>query len=281
MFLDWGDGWKSVNDHAEDVAALAGFSIQWGTDDLAEQPEPSVMSFTLRDRTGWLTGRALTLAGARVLVQISEQPTWGMLRDDMDSWSAQHMRVEAMHQAYTPGLPSSTSSTAITLFDGLVQNGGDARPHGDGWLLELSASGRMILWKRLQKQGPTSSDARYAGLHWVAGMSGRVEELNRRAADADAPRVSVSGLTSTDSMAAYKTDDYPSQLDLLHRTFAHESMWPIWYEYPDRAVSRLDYMPFGVPVTLGVDTVGRFTVTDWTGETLDGLDAAEIIIDDE
>ena len=50
------------------------FSIQWGTDDLAEQPEPSVMSFTLRDRTGWLTGRALTLAGARVLVQISEQP---------------------------------------------------------------------------------------------------------------------------------------------------------------------------------------------------------------
>ena len=23
MFLDWGDGWKSVNDHAEDVAALA------------------------------------------------------------------------------------------------------------------------------------------------------------------------------------------------------------------------------------------------------------------
>ena len=133
MFLDWGDGWKSVNDHAEDVAALAGFSIQWGTDDLAEQPEPSVMSFTLRDRTGWLTGRALTLAGARVLVQISEQPTWGMLRDEMGPWSAQHMRVEAMHQAYTPGLPSSTSSTAITLFDGLVQNGGDARPHGDGW----------------------------------------------------------------------------------------------------------------------------------------------------
>ena len=31
-----------------------------------------------------------------------------------------------MHQAYTPDLPSSTSSTAITLFDGLVQNGGDA-----------------------------------------------------------------------------------------------------------------------------------------------------------
>ena len=100
--------------------------------------------------------------------------------------------------------------------------------------------------------------------------------------DADAPRVSVSGLTSTDSMAAYKTDDYPSQLDLLHRTFAHESMWPIWYEYPDRAVSRLDYMPFGVPVTLG----GRYRGTvhrDRTGpeRRLDGLDAAEIIIDDE
>ena len=147
MFLDWGDGWVAVNDHDNDVAALDGFSIQWGTDDLAEQPEPSVMSFTLRDRTGWLTGRALTLAGARVLVQISEQPTWGMLRDDMGPWSAQHMRVEAMHQAYTPGLPSSTSSTAITLFDGLVQNGGDARPHDP--VEEIAEAGANVIRRQV------------------------------------------------------------------------------------------------------------------------------------
>ena len=128
MFLDWGDGWVAVNDHDNDVAALDGFSIQWGTDGIDQQPDPSVMTFRLRDSTGWLTGRALTLAGARVLVQISAQPTWGMLRDDMGAWSAQRMRLDAMHQAYTPGNPSGKSSAATTLFDGLVQNGGEARP---------------------------------------------------------------------------------------------------------------------------------------------------------
>ena len=281
MFLDWGDGWVAVNDHDNDVAALDGFSIQWGTDDLAEQPDPSVMSFTLRDRTGWLTGRALTLAGARVLVQISEQPTWGMLRADMGPWSAQRMRLDAMHQAYTPGLPSSTSSTATTLFDGLIQNGGETRPHGDGWMLDLSASSRMVLWKRMRKQGPVSSDARYANTHWVGGTAQRVAELNRRAVESGAPTVSVSGLDAIASLAPYRLDDYPSQLDLLHRTFAHEHAWPVWYEYPDRDASRLDYMPFGLPVTIGADAAGRLTVTDWTSETLDGLDAADVITDDE
>lgn len=52
MFLDWGDGWVAVNDHDNDVAALDGFSIQWGTDGIDQQPEPSVMTFRLRDSTG-------------------------------------------------------------------------------------------------------------------------------------------------------------------------------------------------------------------------------------
>ena len=281
MFLDWGDGWVAVNDHDNDVAALDGFSIQWGTDGIDQQPDPSVMTFRLRDATGWLTGRALTLAGARVLVQISEQPTWGMLRPDIGAWSAQRMRLAVLHQAYTPGNPSGKSSTATTLFDGLVQNGGEARPHGGGWLLELSASSRMILWKRLQKQGPVSSDARYTGLHWVGTTAERLTELNRRAKEAHAPQANVNGLDTTASVAPYRTDDCPSQLDLLHRTYAHSRMWPIWYEYPDRDASRIDYMPFGAPASIGIDDTARLTVTDWTGETLDGLDAADVITDDE
>ena len=58
-------------------------------------------------------------------------------------------------------------------------------------------------------------------------------------------------------------------------------MWPIWYEYPDRDASRIDYMPFGAPASIGIDDTARLTVTDWTGETLDGLDATDIITDDE
>ena len=203
------------------------------------------------------------------------------LSDDMGAWSAQRMRLDAMHQAYTPGNPSGKSSAATTLFDGLVQNGGEARTRGDGWLLELSASSRMILWKRMQKQGPISSDARYTGLHWVGTMAERLTELNRRAGEADAPQANANGLPITASVAPYRTDDYPSQLALLHRLYAHSRMWPLWYEYPDRDASRIDYMPFGAPASIGIDDTARLTVTDWTGETLDGLDAADVITDDE
>ena len=162
MFLDWGDGWKSVNDHAEDVAALAGFSIQWGTDDLAEQPEPSVMSFTLRDRTGWLTGRALTLAGARVLVQISEQPTWGMLRDDMGPWSAQHTRVEAMHQAYTPGLPSKFAIVAPQdLYFGLgrmYESLRESAPHSSRRIAAFRSRAEAERWLDAPVDEPAEAD---------------------------------------------------------------------------------------------------------------------------
>ena len=112
-------------------------------------------------------------------------------------------------------------------------------------------------------------------------MAERLTELNRRAGEADAPQANANGLPITASVAPYRTDDYPSQLALLHRLYAHSRMWPLWYEYPDRDASRIDYMPFGAPASIGIDDTARLTVTDWTGETLDGLDAADVITDDE
>ena len=76
MFIDTGNGsgWTPVNDSTKDIAALDSFVIDWGSDGIDEQPEPAVMSFTLRDRTGRLAGQALTLAGMKVIVQFSDQP---------------------------------------------------------------------------------------------------------------------------------------------------------------------------------------------------------------
>lgn len=280
MFIDWGAGWTPLNDHTRDVAALDSLSIRWGTDDITEQTEPSVMNFTLHDRTGWLTGRALTLAGAQIVLQVSGQPTWGMLRTDQGTWAQQTGTLGRLHQTYTPPVPDSPQSTAVTLFHGIVSTGGEATPHrAGGWKLALSASSRMILWKRMQSDGPTSSDARYTGLHWVGTGGERLAELNKRAQTASAPTADPAGLTPVAAPAPY-ADDNPSQLDLLHRLFAHLSDWPIWYEYPDRDTSRISCMTFGSPVIVGITDTGRLTVASDTGETFDGLDAADIITDD-
>ena len=76
MFIDTGNGWTPVNDSAKDIAALDSFTIDWGSDSIDEQPEPAVMTFTLRDKTGRLAGQALTLAGMKVIMQFSDQPRW-------------------------------------------------------------------------------------------------------------------------------------------------------------------------------------------------------------
>ena len=86
MFIDTGNGWTPVNDSAKDIAALDSFTIDWGSDSIDEQPEPAVMSFTLRDRTGRLAGQALTLAGMKVIVQFSDQPRWQDLQPSMGGW---------------------------------------------------------------------------------------------------------------------------------------------------------------------------------------------------
>ena len=78
----------------------------------------------------------------------------------------------------------------------------------------------MVIWKRMATQGPTSGDSRLAGMHWTGTPQQRVDELNRRAQEADAPTVDVTGLELPASVAPYDTDTYPTQLELLHRLFA-------------------------------------------------------------
>ena len=43
MFIDAGDGYANVTGHDGDTAGLAGFTIDWGTDKLDEQPDPNVL----------------------------------------------------------------------------------------------------------------------------------------------------------------------------------------------------------------------------------------------
>lgn len=265
MFIDFGSGWKPVNSHTGSVAALASFTIRWGASEIGKQPDPSVLSFSLRDRAGVIAGRAATLAGSRVLVQISGQPTW----DDMwgvATWRTMKVPLGDLHQTYSPPLPDDPASSATTIFDGIISTGGDAKP-GDNssWAISLSATSRMVLWKRMQAQGPTALLPKYAGLHWVGTPSERLAELNRRARTSGAPEVDTAGLTLPPNVAPYASDSYPSQLDLLRRLFATSPSMPLWCEYPDRASSHIGYMPLASQVVIGAATDGGLYTLDKLG----------------
>lgn len=220
MFIDTGNGtgWTPVNDSTKDVAALDSFTIDWGSDGIDEQPEPAVMSFTLRDRTGRLAGQALTLAGMKVVVQFSNQPRWMDLTPAMGCWRDLRIPIDSLHKMYSPDSPDSPDSPSETMFAGSVSTGGSIEPASDGgWLIKLSATSRMAIWKRLQSQGPTDTAAKWDGAHWIGTPSARLKEMNRRASAQGAPEAQLDGLALPSSVAPYTPSDHPSQLDLLHR----------------------------------------------------------------
>lgn len=275
MFIDAGSGWTPVNDSAKDIAALDSFTIDWGSDTIDEQPEPAVMSFTLRDRTGRLAGQALTLAGMKVVVQFSNQPRWMDLTPAMGSWQDLRITIDSLHKAYSPDSPDSPDSPATTMFAGNVSTGGTVEPTIDGgWLLKLSATSRMALWKRLQSQGPTDPATKWDGAHWIGTPSARLAEMNRRASAQGAPEAQLDGLALPSSVAPYTLSDHPSQLDLLHRLTAGPRL-PQWHEVYDGATSSLRPLFLADPIAVHLTSDGRLSILTG-GETRHALSASDI-----
>ena len=275
MFIDTGNGWTPVNDSTKDIAALDSFTIDWGSDSIDEQPEPAVMSFTLRDRTGRLAGQALTLAGMKVVVQFSNQPRWMDLTPAMGGWRDLRIPIDSLHKTYSPDSPDSPDSPSETMFAGSVSTGGSIEPASDGgWLLKLSATSRMAVWKRLQSQGPTDTAAKWNGAHWIGTPSARLAEMNRRASAQGAPEAQLDGLALPSSVAPYTSSDHPSQLDLLHRLTVGPRL-PQWHEVYDGAASTIRPLFLADPIAVHLSTDGRLNVlTD--GETRYALSAADI-----
>ena len=272
MFIDTGNGWTPVNDSTKDVAALDSFTIDWGSAATGEQPGPTVMSFTLRDRTGRLAGQALTLAGMKVVVQFSNQPRWMDLTPAMGSWRDLRIPIDSLHKTYSPDSPDSPDSPSETMFAGSVSSGG--WPGGGGWLLKLSATSRMAIWKRLQSQGPTDTAAKWNGAHWIGTPSARLKEMNRRASAQGAPEAQLDGLALPSSVAPYTPSDHPSQLDLLHRLTAGPRL-PQWHEVYGGAASTIRPLFLADPIAVHLSTDGRLNVlTD--GETRHALSASDI-----
>ena len=282
MFIDLhdGNGWTPVSDAKHDVAALDSLSVEWGTDTPETQPEPEVMSFDLFDRTGDLAGKSMTLAGCRVLVQLSRQPEWREM--PQTTWSEVEGSTWFVFADWYDGRdPSIPDPAALTLFQGIVSTGGSIEPKHGGWLISLHATGLTVLLKRIQRQGPTSGDAKYAGLHWIGTPEQRLDEINSRAISAAAPTLddgtrqwAVSQLPP--QVSAYKTGDSPSLLDLLHRLTAHSPQWPLWYASHEYSTAEhVRAIPIGVAAQLVMNDLGKIE-TRWNGRTLPALDGSMV-----
>ena len=176
----------TMNTTWSDVPIMSGITIEWGTDDPGTQPDPAVCSFTIVDRDGTIAGDFSSLTGKRLTVSIDD----------------------------------------ALLFEGIIGAGGTIRRHGSSWLIDLTASSRMVLWKRLDDNGPSDMD----GYHWTGQPWERVAELNRRAMQAGAPTADTSGLQLPASVSPYDMQSHPTQLELLHRLYAHLPDLPLWCE---------------------------------------------------
>lgn len=207
--------WRDVAAKA-DVCALARATIQWGTTDVGRQPDPSVLSFTLRDMTGELASDPTQLTGRGVRL-----------------W-------------FGPG--------HTVVFRGVITSGLTIKPLQDGWQLQCTATARMVIWKRLRDEGPDSELSPNINdqLHWNVTPTARIAEMNRRAAAAGAPTIAGDlplNISSKNCIMPQLKGEYPSQLTLLHDSFMDYSL-PMWYEHPDDNTLRALRIGKGAPVCL-------------------------------
>lgn len=271
-------GWESLNDSNKSIAVLSDFTITWGTDKIDTVPDPAVMQLTLNDRSGRLAGNIIRLAGARIICQLSAQPTWNDLTASMGSWQDTNTTLSRFYQSYLPALPDNPESRNITIFDGIISNGGTITDHHTHYLINLTATSRFVLWKRLSKAGPTSTQAKYAGYHWVGSPAERLNEMNRRASLVGAPKADATGIDLPPSVMPYDMNTYPSQFDLLHRLFSHSSHLPIWSEYPDKNQSVIKPLCYAQQVQIRLTASGTISVSTGSIQRR-SIPASHIIID--
>lgn len=234
MFIDAGDGYANVTGHDGDTAGLAGFTIDWGTDKLDEQPGPNVLHFQLMDRTGELAGNATRLAGMPVLIQLSRMPLWHDLRQETAWQDLEPTTTWAgFHQLHTPDPAEGPDPTALTLFLGNITTGGTITQRANGtYLLDLYANSLTVRLKRTTQQGPT--DPALPDLHWTGDARARVDEIGRRINGLGCPPLDPDSIGYLKQHAPYPApydlDSMPDLSTVLHKLAAPLPDVALWYE---------------------------------------------------
>lgn len=274
LYVNFGDGWENITAHDRPHAALDSLQIDWGSESATEQPDVNVLTFRIIDRDGTLAGRSTSLAGCRVMVQISPIPTWGDAHTSALAWQAVEGTWATLADSIDPDPSEPPSDRARTLFTGRVTTGGEITKDGDRWVISLTAASDLIQAKRDQKQGPASGE-----WHWVGTTSARVSEIQNRLKADGAPTLSKTAfdiLAAAPPAAWYDLDSFPSLTDLLQRLARSLETMPLLMEQP--ATHEIGLAPTNAPAALTLHSDGHLSVKAGTLDT-QAIQGSEIIID--
>ena len=262
LWLEDQDGaTRLINDHTQALTALDTLSINWGTESIDKQPEPSVLQLTIVDRTGRLAGHTLDLIGARVIAQLSREPYYSDL--PQEAIGDVRTTVDLLSNLYQPADPTNPDDDGVTrLFSGRLGNEMTITPDqdGHGYLIETSATSDLAMLKRAHNQGSTSSDPRFDGYQWTD--ANRFAEIYNRAYLAGMPWPDSEIFDGT-SHAPVSTTETPSLLDLIHQAAQSTQKWLCYEHVTYSPVTGLGYevKPYGTAVDHDITLHPDLTIT--------------------
>lgn len=195
MNLNDGNGYVDVSTRKPNsLAVLDSLSIEWGTANPYEQPEPAVCRFTLIDHAAQISVDPTQLTGAKVKISLDN----------------------------------------ANIFAGTITSGATITTETDHVRIDTSATSDYAIWKRLRSQGtefPYWPGIRGKYYWYNAQQStGLINEFNKRAQAAGAPQVYTPTLPGKRCYAPVPAGDYPSQFDMLHWLYAAYRL-PLWAEW--------------------------------------------------
>ncbi|WEV47009.1 hypothetical protein OZX62_01545 [Bifidobacterium sp. ESL0690] len=268
LYIDRGNGWENMTGREGSHVALDGFTVEWGTNDPAKQPDCNVLKFKLVDRDGKLAGNSTRLAGAKVLVQLSRMPLWKDLTID-NRWAEEPDETiwASLHLENAPDVYAAPDPTALSIFEGNIATGCSIEQRSNNtYLLTLNANSRTVRMSRTTAQGPVSGDPKYAGQHWVGNLQQRVDEVNRRLGQIDAPQLSAEASgwlkSLTVSLASYDQSSFPDLSTVLYAIASWSPELPVYYERHKHGGTMLDILHAGAKAGITLHADGSLTVSD-------------------
>lgn len=242
-FVDYGQGWENISSHLRDQAALSGVSVEWGASAVASTPEIPVARLTVHDRTGWLAGRAATLAGTLIALQITRSPLWSDLQRTLmpadSTWSDRTETWATLHDPVKPDPASPPDwQDATTIFVGTLSVGTTVTPthNGSQWDVELYAQSLSVQLQRMrcETMGGQSS---VIGTVWSGSIPTLWERIKTVIGQMPQPVLPLDGITLPDAGGAtiigWDSDEENPQvtvMDVLTALTSWNPTIPQWYE---------------------------------------------------